>query len=415
MSFSTIFLLCSIFFMLFSSVLWFILFLEKKEKMDQDPKPKRYPLVSIIIPAHNEEKTIKKSIISCLALNYPKKEIIVVNDGSTDKTAEVCKPFVEKKLIRLINKPNGGKGSALNVGIKKAKGELVACLDADSFFRRDALKHMAGYFENPNVAAVTSSMKIKNPKTWVQKIQWVEYLFAIYLRKLMSYLNCLYVVPGPGSMYRKDVLLKLGGFDENNLTEDMEIAFRMQKNKYKIENSINAVVDTIGPASLRSLIKQRIRWYAGFCDNLKDYRDIIFNPKYTDLGMFMIPASLAWVGLLIYGFFFMAKNFINFISDPIRTYLLVGFDWDIFLKSIRESLHFEPNFLTAFSIILTAVGIAVLYYSIVTSKEKIDIRKNGISYALFMSLYSLLMAIFWGSALLFIFTRKERKWRGDKI
>ncbi|MCD6371224.1 MAG: glycosyltransferase family 2 protein, partial [Candidatus Aenigmarchaeota archaeon] len=346
MNFEAIIMLFIIYFMLYCSLLWILTFYEKRNNVRSDPKPKRYPLVSIIIPAWNEEKNIKNAIISCLALDYPKKEIIVVNDGSTDKTKEICEEFSKKGLIKLINKENGGKASALNAGIEVAKGEYVCCLDADSFFEPKALKQMVGYFEDPKVGAVTSSMKVYKPKNWLQMVQWLEYIFAIYLRKLMSYLNCLYVVPGPGGIYRKDVLERIGGFDENSITEDMEIAFRIQKEGYTIKNSVNAVVQTVVPDKFIPLVKQRIRWYVGFYDNVKKYKSMVFNPKYGSLGMFIIPTAFIWVGVLIFGFFKFLLDVFNSLRIPIKMFMLTGFDPEVILSLLKKSIVFQPNYIT---------------------------------------------------------------------
>ena len=252
---------------------------------------------SILIPAYNEDKTIKRTIQSVINLDYPKDrlEIIIVNDGSTDNTAEIVKKIINEKCgsyIKLINQKNGGKGVALNNAIKKAKGEFFVCLDADSFIKEDALKKMLPEFENPDVAIVLPLMKVKNPQTIVEKIQWYEYLINFFYKKLMAKLDCVHVSPGPFSVYRKKILEKIGSFDENNLTEDLEITLRTQKYHYKIVQLLSTEVYTYAPKTLKAFYKQRRRWYKGTVLNLVKHRSMMFNPKYGDFGMMQLPGVL---------------------------------------------------------------------------------------------------------------------------
>ncbi|HDQ59703.1 MAG TPA: glycosyltransferase [Candidatus Woesearchaeota archaeon] len=416
MNFEVGIMLIVIYFMLYCSILFLVIFSSKKKELRVDPKPTRYPLVSIIVPAWNEEKSIKKTIISCLALEYPKKEIIIVNDGSTDRTEEIARRFEEEGMLKVISKENGGKASAMNAGIKIAKGEYVCCMDADSFFNPATLKTMVGYMEDPEVGAVTTSMKVHKPEGFVQMIQWMEYLFAIYLRKLMTYLNCLYVVPGPGGLYRRSLLKKLGGFDEHNITEDMEIAFRIQKAGYQIRNSLDAEVETIAPNTIKGLVKQRVRWYVGFYDNILKYKSMIFNPKYGALGMFMIPTSILWVFLLMYSMMKLSMSFFNSMSMAVRTIWLVGINRNLIAETFRNIFVFNPNYITAFSVILTFVGVLVIYLSVTTSKERFDLRNKAHHYLIYMVGYSFVMTLCWICSFAFIFIRgKERGWKGGKI
>ncbi|MEM4369063.1 MAG: glycosyltransferase family 2 protein, partial [Candidatus Woesearchaeota archaeon] len=218
---------------LYFSVFWLLVFIEGDVQTRQrTTKLKRFPYISVVVPAFNEETHITETLHSLLNLDYPKKrlEIIVVDDGSTDRTAEMVQSIARKfsdRKIKLIRKVNGGKGSALNAGLKKAKGELFVCMDADSIVLPDALRKALIHFE-PDVAAVLPLLKVKNPKAVVQKMQWFEYLINMFYKKLLSKLNCIHVAPGPFSVYRTAVLKEVGGFDEHNLTEDLEMTLRLQ-------------------------------------------------------------------------------------------------------------------------------------------------------------------------------------------
>lgn len=414
MELSTIGILGLIYFMLYCSFFWLIVYADKRKYLNSDPTAKRKPLVSIIIPVYKNDtkQAIKKAIISALALDYPKKEIVIAWNGPETDSTKICKEFANKGLVKFIKTPKQGKAAGMNEALKHIKGELFCCLDADSFFHRGALKYMIGYFEDPSIGAVTSSMKVYKPKTLLQKIQWVEYIFAIYLRKLSSLLDCLYVVPGPGSMYRTELIRKLGGFDENNLTEDMEIAFRIQDAGYKIKNSLNAFVDTIAPKNFKQLIHQRIRWYAGFCDNIKKYKHIMLNPKTGMLGMFILPLSIVWVAIMIYSFGIVIKSLVSGILINVKLLSIVGFDFEVLLNSFFKSISFQPTFITWFSIVLTIIGLVVIYLGLKMSKENVDIGYKYPYYVSYLFLYSILMGVFWIFALSYLFTRKKtnRMW-----
>jgi len=417
MEFEAILLLGMMYFMLYCSVFWLLVYYDKRKVMKIDPIPTRFPLVSILIPVWNAEDTIRAAIDSCIALDYPNKEIIVINDGSTDKTKEICEEYVNSDKITLLNKTNGGKASAMNFGIKHAKGEYVSCLDADSFFRPNALIQMIGYFEDSAVGAVTSSMKVYNPRNWIQMIQWVEYIFAIYLRRLMHFMNCLYVIPGPGSTYRRDVLLELGGFDEHSLTEDMDIAFRIQKAGYRITNSINAEVDTIAPDTLRGLIKQRIRWYAGFCDNSIKYKSFFLNPKYGTLGLFVLPTSFIWVGVLLASSITLIYNVLEILITATKAYLAVGFDLNLVLAKISEMLAVGPTYITWFAVIFLLISILVIYLGLKSAGEMINFKQKYKFYALHLVGYTILISLMWFFALSYLAVRgkSEKTWKGTKI
>jgi len=193
---------------LYFAIFWFLVLMDGGFKKTKKSKLKNYPDVSIVIPAYNEEKRIRLTLDSVLKLNYPKDrlEIIVINDGSADKTKEVVEGIISKNRdfgIRLISQKNRGKGAALNNGLKKAKGEFFVCLDADSYVKEDALLKMLPEFDKEDIAAVLPLLKVRNPKSLWQKMQWLEYLVNMFYKELMSRLNCVHVAPGPFSVYRK--------------------------------------------------------------------------------------------------------------------------------------------------------------------------------------------------------------------
>lgn len=386
------------YFMIFGSIFWLMIYYEKKDNVKKDPKPKRFPLVSIVIPVYylNTKEDIKRSVISCLSVDYPKKEIILAWNGKINKEVwDVCKEYEKRDLVKLVKTEKQGKAAAINHALKTLKGEYFCCLDGDSFFQRDALKHMVGYLENPNVGAVTTSMKAFKPKTWIERLQWVEYIFAIYLRRLMSMINSQYVVPGPGGMYKTKIAKEIGGFDENILTEDMEITFRIMKAGYEIRNGINAYVDTNVPKTFWELVKQRIRWYAGFIDTLKKHRKFMLNPKYGTLGMYVIPSSLLWVAVLFISLGLTGRQIGRWIGPAIKSYFLVGIDWTIINKWIEGIFKIQPNYIMWFGSVFFVISLIVVYLGLKLSSEGIDIKKKFPNYFMYMFAYTFILSVFW--------------------
>ncbi len=276
---------------IFSSYL--ILWLEGAKTETPPPAPAKWPHVTVIIPSYNSRETIFGSIRACRGMEYPGKfDILVVDDGSTDGSAETLGKTRGISVLR--NDKNRGKAAALNFAIRHSKGEIVACIDSDTYPKKDALeKAVKHFYEDGKVASVVVFVCVHNPKSLLQRIQEIEYWisFGFFFRTIAS-IDGLYVTPGPTAFYRKDILTKLGGFDEQNLTEDMEIALRMQKHGYKIRACHETMVLTEVPSSLRKLFRQRLRWYRGGVMNILKYIDLFFNPKYGDFGLFILPTTL---------------------------------------------------------------------------------------------------------------------------
>ncbi|MGH7141745.1 MAG: glycosyltransferase [Minisyncoccia bacterium] len=280
---------------LYFEVFLLISFFEKKPAVKTAARPKRYPSVAVIVPAWNEEKTLAGTIESLLALDYPKNklEIIVVDDGSTDGTLRAAQRFRKNLQVKIFSKENGGKYTALNFGLKHTKSELVGCLDADSFVVPDSLLESVKVFEaSPEAMAVVPAMKVWKPHRALELMQAVEYTFGIFYKKIFDNLAAISVLPGPFSIYRREVFAIAGPFRPAHQTEDMEMAFRMHRYRLPIANAHTAVVYTHVPQTLRKLLKQRTRWSRGFLENSKDYGYMYFNPRYGYFGLLVLPFSL---------------------------------------------------------------------------------------------------------------------------
>jgi len=398
--------------MLFSSTLWLLMFFSNRKKLLKSSKVNDKPSITFLIPAFNESKNIKKCINSVLNLNYPKEkiDIIVINDGSTDRTKKICEEFEMKGLIKLVNQKNSGKASALNRALKFVKTGLIATLDADSYVTKDYLDGMLKNLDE-DVVAVTPSTKIIKNRTFSEKLQWVEYLFMIFLRKMFDFLGCQYVIPGVGSIIRMSFLKETGGFNENSIVEDTEIGFRCQYNRVKIKNSINSIVYTEAPGTIKQLYKQRIRWYRGYFQHVFENKEMILNPKFGTFGAFLIPFNFVWLFILAIMMFDISYRVLSSLFNWFYNYSLIG--WDLFyipLKLDLSLIMFNINVYMIFTFIFASVSILTVYVSLKCSSERVGLRSKKINYILFLFVYPVFISIMWLSSLLHEIMKRKRTW-----
>lgn len=249
------------------------------------------PFVSIIIPAFNEEKVICQTIKSLLASTYENFEILVVDDGSVDNTSKVVREnFAHERHVKLFTLTNGGKARALSFGLKKAKGEIIVGLDADTIFAPSTIGELAKYFADKKVGAVAGNAKVGNRLNTVTKWQALEYITSQNLdRRAFASLNAITVVPGAVGAWRREALEKAGGFDSNTLAEDQDLTLRVRMLGYKIAYSEKAFAWTEAPDTLKGLTKQRFRWSFGTLQCMWKHRRALLNPKYGWLGFAAMP------------------------------------------------------------------------------------------------------------------------------
>lgn len=293
MSTLTLIYLILFFFGFFFITIFLILHNRNKDRLFKSPEPKKFYSISFLIPAYNEENTIEGTVKSLVEVDYPenKKEIIIINDGSKDRTLEISKELEKKyNFVKVFDKENSGKANSLNKAIKIAKGELIAVVDADSYPKKDSVKKMIGHFDEEGVAAVTSRVLVKNKKNWIEKFQVLDYSIIAWTRKLLDYVDSVYVTNGPLSIYKKSEVIKVGGFDPKNMTEDIEITWHLLSEGYKTRMSYNAIVYTVVPDNLNYWVKQRIRWNLGGLQTVHKYwRTMFKNPDKNLFGYFVIP------------------------------------------------------------------------------------------------------------------------------
>ncbi|MDE2212926.1 MAG: glycosyltransferase family 2 protein [Patescibacteria group bacterium] len=310
---------------LYFEVFLLITFFEKRPTVKTVARPLRYPSVSIIVPCWNEERTLAGTLKSLLSLEYPKDKlsIIVVNDGSTDSTLAIAEQFASNPQVHVLSKKNGGKYTALNTGIEHSKSELVGCLDADSFVVPDALIESVKKFEeNPKTMAVVPAMKVNRPRNLLELMQAVEYTFGIFYRKMFDNISAISVLPGPFSIYRREMFSITGPFRHAHNTEDMEMAFRMHAYGLRIENAHTSVVYTNVPRTVRSLVRQRTRWSQGFLQNSRDYRYMYFNRRYGHFGTLVLPFLLVMFLGGLYGAAFVLYRIVSWIVAEAQVFMV---------------------------------------------------------------------------------------------
>lgn len=250
--------------------------------------PIRQPSFSVIIPAHNEEKTIQRAIDSILGNNYPKDklEICIVDDGSVDSTTTIVNNLISKNNfnnIKLISQPNSGKAAALNNGIlNHSSGELVMCLDSDSTLDPNALAKSARYFLDPTIQGLCANVKIIPENTLLNLIQRFEYLIGYQIKRAHNTHNMEYILGGVGSVFRRKILLKVGLYDTDTVTEDIDLTMKvlsLGNKKFRVIYAADVLAYTEGVLNLKDLIRQRHRWKWGRFQTFYKNKSMFLNPR----------------------------------------------------------------------------------------------------------------------------------------
>lgn len=384
----TILYLIFIFASLYFSFLFLVLFFKNSQDLFKEEKlTKKLPFLSILIPAYNEEKTIQETINAVSNVDYPKElmEIIVIDDGSKDNTLNILKKF---KNIKILAKQNSGKADSLNQALKIAKGELITVIDADSNPEPDAFMKMISYFKDTKVAAVTSSILVKNKTKLLERLQAIEYTIIAWARKLMEFIGSVYVTPGPLSMYRKKILQEIGGFDTKNITEDIEITWNILSHLYKTKMCLSAKTYTTVPSTIKKWWRQRLRWNIGGLQTFNKYKYVLFNRNYGMLGLFVAPFFLSFYILSLLGF----GVYIFLLSrSTIYTYLLTKYSY--LANQSPLSIHnfrFSP---TVFTFFIMALFVISFFYATVALRTMIKRNNVKLKYGLDLLIYLLLYLI----------------------
>jgi len=275
-------------------------------------KPSYFPYVSIIVPVFNEGKVLRSSIESLLDIDYPNYDIVIVNDGSTDDTAEVGETLVGyhkgrsgSVKVSLINKPNGGKSKALNAGIQYSEADFVLCMDGDSQLTPNTLRLAMRHFADPSVGAVAGNVKVQNRKKMITDLQALEYLEGLNLaRSAQGYLQMVNIIPGPIGVFRKVTLRDAGFYSSDTFAEDADITLKILAKGWKIVYEPNAIAYTEAPSNVYQLLKQRYRWTRGILQAIRKHKKYLYNPTLNFNNSFimwsMFYEALIWPAMNIF-------------------------------------------------------------------------------------------------------------------
>jgi poly-beta-1,6-N-acetyl-D-glucosamine synthase len=386
---------------------------------------KLLPSISIIAPAYNEEASIIQNIRSLLSLDYPKLEVIVVNDGSKDKSLE--KVIEYYKLVKVnyafdqllptekirnvykstnvafsnlifVDKENGGKADALNAGINVSRSDLFLAIDVDCIIESDAILRMVKPILEENekrviavggVVRVANSCDIKDgrivkanyPKNLWAKYQVLEYFRAFTMgRMAWSRINGLLMISGAFGLFDRDIAMKCGGYDRTTVGEDFELVVRMRKYMHRVEKQKYKVVLipdplcwTEVPSKLKILRNQRNRWTRGSIDTVLKHKDVLFNPNYGQMGLVSFPywVFFEWLAPIIETIgliYFVLMAFMGKVNVPIFLILLLfTFSFSLLLSSFAifyETFIFNryKGHKFLFSVLLIAMTEILIYH-----------------------------------------------------
>ncbi len=253
------------------------------------------PHVSVIVPAYNEAKVIAMTIRSLQAQDYGGRlDVVVVDDGSPDGTGVVAaEAFADEPRVSVFTKLNGGKSTALNYGIHRARGEIVVCLDADTVFEPRTIAELVGPLRDASVGAVAGNAKVGNRLKLVTRWQALEYVTSQNTdRRAFDLLNCITVVPGAVGAWRRTAILEAGGFSHDTLAEDQDATIELRKRGWRIGYAEHAVAWTEAPDCFRTLVRQRFRWSSGTLQCTWKHRSTLFRRAYGSLGTIAMPNTL---------------------------------------------------------------------------------------------------------------------------
>lgn len=373
------------------------------------PKTEKKYSISFLVPAYNEGGTLRDTIKHILGTGYKNiLEIIIINDCSSDDTLKIAKELEKKysKVKVLDNKKNLGKAGSLNRALKIAKGYLVAIVDADSYPEKGSIDKMIGFFENSKVGAVTCPVIARNRNKFFEKLQAIEYKVIAFSRKLLDYVDAIYVTPGPLAIYRREALSDIGGFDIHNLTEDIEATWHLTYAGWERRMCLSTNVSTIVPDKFKAWFVQRRRWNIGGLQCIYKYRHAL--GKKGMLGWFIIPffilsTFLGLVGLSIFTYLFGSRIISNFLLTKYS--IIAGTP----ILTLNE-FYITPSILNYLGVVLFIFGLIFTLIILSVLNEKLMRKENILNIPFYMTIYLMVYPFIMISAIWHVI-RGKRIWR----
>jgi len=377
------------------------------------PIKKKFTSITIIMPAHNEEAYIKEAINYAKKAVYSgKKQIIVVDDGSTDRTAEIVKKI---KGIKFIQNNHSGKSASINKALKYATGELIAIVDSDSCIEKNALVELSRELGRKDVVAATGIVKVKNRRKFLCMWPHIEQLYNSMIRYMISKINANIVTPGALSIYRTKQLKEIGGFSTEGYCEDTDVTIRLIRKGYKVSFCEKAISETYNPHTLKEFVKQRVRLSRGLVNILKKHLKI--NKTYIDV--LTLPLLLfSYVQAAIMGSFTLYQITTGYITyyfsqGVIFNLSVVNFfiDWLSiigFIKWVGNVLlgNSPLSFVTLIGIMATLLSYPLYFVAIFKFDKKFDFWH--LIPVLFMFPFWLVLMVFYILAVPEIFNKHQK-------
>ena len=391
MDFITIVFLVYTFIALYFFFLFLLIYIQNKDEFFYYPKAKKNYSLSIVVPCYNEEKDIGGTIESLLKIGYKGlKKIIVVDDCSTDDSYRIMKEYAKKysKVMAVQTPKNTGNAAgAKNYGAQFVKTELIGFTDADSYPEKGSVNKMVGFFNDLKVGAVTSTVLVKNRNKFIEKLQAIEYKVIKFSRKLLEFIDSIYVTPGPLAVYRRKAFEDVGKFDEENLTEDIEITWNLQMNNWKVKMCVPSRVYSVAPTKVKEWINQRNRWNMGGLQTIFKYKKQALKGKGM-LGAFILPFFvLSWL-LGLFGIFILVYRLLR---EVIVSYLSAKYSIgaQAAILTLRE-INLTPHVLVFLGLTLFLFGLFFTLIALSNAREK-QYKRVGVFTLGFYLVFYLLM------------------------
>lgn len=353
---------------------------------------RKKPSITILIPAYNEELVVERCLESINRVKYKRLKVVVVSDGSKDRTASIVRKYISAHpsiAIRLVNlRKNRGKGGALNYVLRHyCETDLVMVLDADCTISPDGINKAVEYFKDPKVMGVATNVRVAHRPRLLSYLQKIEYLVGYRHKKYFSLTNSEFIISGQGATYRTSIIKKVRGFDERMLTEDIALSLavaHLGNKQHRLVYASDVIINTEAPPTLRSLYKQRYRWKMGGMQAIFVYRDMVLSRsnKHSRMLTFLrMPQAL--IGEL--SLFFEPVLFALFLWIAVSTQSLGVFFGGWFTMTVytlaialtdEHASHKEQAFMSAvipfmypFFYILTVINVIALFQCVINWRK----------------------------------------------
>lgn len=322
------------------------------------------PRVSVVIPTRDRRELTAEAVASVLAQTWSELELVVVDDGSTDATyargAEMERHY-GGATVRVVSKANGGKAAALNTGIALARHPYILCMDGDSTLSPNTLRDMVRHFDDPRVAAVAGNVKVANRRNLWTRLQALEYIEGLNMaRRAQSFMRAVNIIPGPIGMFRRDLLLQLGGYDTDTFAEDADLTLKILAAGWRVEYEDLAVAFTEAPEALTSLLKQRYRWTRGILQAFGKHKRALFG-RGQDLATRVSLAMMIFEAIL--------WPFMNVVAHLFFVIVAVSFG--------------AGSYLVAWWLLLTLLDVAAALHTVAIEGEDLRLVPLAVIYRFF--------------------------------